>query len=181
MEASTLLHIESNSYSTSVNNSGGQDWSSLSSNVSRTLFIECVHTVRSQDRVTWRVADELPWLLQQQEDRTKLQLSLLNLFVSQNLYKRCVTHGYYKGKKTAACFCYIYLMSSFSRGHFSELLTYWQYVGKDKNSMASEYFDSLKRYENSCESQDSMTKLANLYETLGRFLKDLGLPSQVIT
>lgn len=99
MEASTLLHIESNSYSTSVNNSGGQEWSSLSSNVSRTLFIECVHTVRSQDRVTWRVADELPWLLQQQEDRTKLQLSLLNLFVSQNLYKRCVTHGYYKGKK----------------------------------------------------------------------------------
>lgn len=72
-------------------------------------------------------------------------------------------------------------MSSSSRGHFSELLTYWQYVGKDKNSMSSEYFDSLKRYENSCESQDSMTKLANLYETLGRFLKDLGLPSQVIT
>uniref|UniRef100_A0A3B4YDE7 Nephrocystin-3 n=1 Tax=Seriola lalandi dorsalis TaxID=1841481 RepID=A0A3B4YDE7_SERLL len=106
----------------------------------------------SQDCVTWRVADELPWLLQQQEDRTKLQLSLLNLFVSQNLYKR---------------------------GHFSELLAYWQYVGKDKSSMASEYFDSLKHYEKSCESEDSMTKLANLYETLGRFLKDLGLPSQV--
>ncbi|XP_034718379.1 nephrocystin-3 [Etheostoma cragini] len=107
----------------------------------------------SQDRVTWRVADELPWLLQQQEDRTKLQLSLLNLFVSQNLYKR---------------------------GHFSELLAYWQYVGKDKSSMATEYFDSLKHYEKSCESDDTMTKLANLYETLGRFLKDLGLPSQAV-
>ncbi|XP_076617698.1 nephrocystin-3 isoform X2 [Chaetodon auriga] len=107
----------------------------------------------SQDRVTWRVADELPWLLQQQEDRTKLQLSLLNLFVSQNLYKR---------------------------GHFSELLAYWQYVGKDKSSMATDYFDSLKHYEKSCESEDSMTKLANLYETLGRFLKDLGLPSQAV-
>ncbi|KAM6908423.1 nephrocystin-3 isoform 1-T1 [Lycodopsis pacificus] len=107
----------------------------------------------SQDRVTWRVADELPWLFQQQEDRTKLQLSLLNLFVSQNLYKR---------------------------GHFSELLAYWQYVGKDKSSMATEYFDSLKHYEKNCESQDSMTKLANLYETLGRFLKDLGLPSQAV-
>lgn len=71
-------------------------------------------------------------------------------------------------------------MSSCSRGHFSELLTYWQYIGKDKNSMASEYFDSLKQYENSCESQDGMSKLANLYETLGRFLKDLGLPSQVL-
>lgn len=67
----------------------------------------------------------------------------------------------------------------FSRGHFSELLAYWQYVGKDKSSMATEYFDSLKHYEKSCESEDSMTKLANLYETLGRFLKDLGLPSQV--
>uniref|UniRef100_A0A3Q3KUZ0 Nephrocystin-3 n=1 Tax=Mastacembelus armatus TaxID=205130 RepID=A0A3Q3KUZ0_9TELE len=107
----------------------------------------------SQDHVTWRVADELPWLLQQQEDRPKLQRSLLNLFVSQNLYKR---------------------------GHFSELLTYWQYVGKDKNSMATEYFDSLKHYEKSCEGEDSMTKLANLYETLGRFLKDLGLPSQAV-
>ncbi|XP_024910121.1 nephrocystin-3 isoform X2 [Cynoglossus semilaevis] len=107
----------------------------------------------SQDCVTWRVADELPWLLQQQEDRSKLQLSLLNLFVSQNLYKR---------------------------GHFSELLAYWQYVGKDKSSMASEYFDSLKHYEKSCESEDGMTRLANLYETLGRFLKDLGLPSQAV-
>uniref|UniRef100_A0A665X619 Nephrocystin-3 n=1 Tax=Echeneis naucrates TaxID=173247 RepID=A0A665X619_ECHNA len=117
----------------------------------------CIVTLRcgliSQDCVTWRVADELPWLLQQQEDRTKLQLSLLNLFVSQNLYKR---------------------------GHFSELLAYWQYVGKDKSSMASEYFDSLKHYEKSCENEDGMTKLANLYETLGRFLKDLGLPSQAV-
>ncbi|XP_030612785.1 nephrocystin-3 isoform X2 [Archocentrus centrarchus] len=118
----------------------------------RVFVCVCV-CVFSQDRVTWRVADELPWLLQQQEDRTKLQLSLLNLFVSQNLYKR---------------------------GHFSELLAYWQYVGKDKSSMATEYFDSLKRYEKSCESEDSMTRLANLYETLGRFLKDLGLPSQAV-
>ncbi|XP_013868832.1 nephrocystin-3 isoform X2 [Austrofundulus limnaeus] len=107
----------------------------------------------SQDRVTWRVADELPWLLQQQEEQTKLQLCLLNLFVSQNLYKR---------------------------GHFSELLAYWQHVGKDKSSMATEYFDSLKNYEKSCESEEDMTKLANLYETLGRFLKDLGLPSQAV-
>ncbi|KAI4880368.1 hypothetical protein NFI96_013983 [Prochilodus magdalenae] len=107
----------------------------------------------SQDRVTWRVADELPWLLQQQEDRSKLQLSLLNLFVSQNLYKR---------------------------GHFSELLAYWQFVGKDKVSMAAEYFDALKEFERSCESEESMSRLANLYETLGRFLKDLGLLSQAV-
>ncbi|XP_022522676.1 nephrocystin-3 [Astyanax mexicanus] len=107
----------------------------------------------SENRVTWRVADELPWLLQQQEDRSKLQLSLLNLFVSQNLYKR---------------------------GHFSVLLTYWQFVGKDKVSMAAEYFEALKQFEQSCESEESMSKLANLYETLGRFLKDLGLLSQAV-
>ncbi|XP_041923941.1 nephrocystin-3 isoform X5 [Alosa sapidissima] len=107
----------------------------------------------SQHRVTWRVADELPWLLQQQEDKTKLQLSLLNLFVSQNLYKR---------------------------GHFSELLTYWQFVGKDKVSMATEYFESLKCYEQTCETEDGMRRLANLYETLGRFLKDLGLLTQAV-
>ncbi|TMS16188.1 Nephrocystin-3 [Larimichthys crocea] len=74
----------------------------------------------------------------------------------------------------------IHYFSQQLRGHFSELLAYWQYVGKDKNSMATEYFDSLKHYEKSCESEDSMTKLANLYETLGRFLKDLGLPSQAV-
>lgn len=66
------------------------------------------------------------------------------------------------------------------RGHFSELLAYWQFVGKDKCSMATEYFDSLKEFEKSCESEQSMSQLANLYETLGRFLKDLGLLSQVM-
>lgn len=43
---------------------------------------------RSQDRVTWRGADELPWLFQQQGSKQKLQDCLLNLFVSQDLYKR---------------------------------------------------------------------------------------------
>ncbi|XP_068791712.1 nephrocystin-3 [Struthio camelus] len=107
----------------------------------------------SRDRVTWRSADELPWLFQQQGDKQKLHKCLLNLFVSQNLYKR---------------------------GHFAELLSYWQLVGKDKSSMAAEYFDSLKEYEKSCEGEESMICLADLYETLGRFLKDLGLLSQAV-
>ncbi|XP_078055420.1 nephrocystin-3 isoform X2 [Mustelus asterias] len=107
----------------------------------------------SQGRVTWRGADELPWLFQQQGDKQKLHNCLLNLFVSQNLYKR---------------------------GHFAELLYYWQYVGMDKSSMAAAYFESLKRYEKSCEGEDMITRLADLYETLGRFLKDLGLLSQAV-
>uniref|UniRef100_A0A672PB16 Nephrocystin-3 n=1 Tax=Sinocyclocheilus grahami TaxID=75366 RepID=A0A672PB16_SINGR len=124
---------------------------SLLHNLERLLII--TYTCGLIHRVTWRVADELPWLLQQQEDQSKLQMSLLNLFVSQNLYKR---------------------------GHFSELLTYWQFVGKDKCSMATEYFDSLKEFEKTCESEQSMSQLANLYETLGCFLKDLGLLSQAV-
>uniref|UniRef100_A0A674K2D1 Nephrocystin-3 n=1 Tax=Terrapene triunguis TaxID=2587831 RepID=A0A674K2D1_9SAUR len=107
----------------------------------------------NQGRVTWRSADELPWLFQQQGNKQKLHKCLLNLFVSQNLYKR---------------------------GHFAELLSYWQLVGKDKCSMASEYFDSLKQYEKSCEGEESMICLDDLYETLGRFLKDLGLLSQAV-
>uniref|UniRef100_A0A2K6PRA2 Nephrocystin-3 n=1 Tax=Rhinopithecus roxellana TaxID=61622 RepID=A0A2K6PRA2_RHIRO len=106
----------------------------------------------SQDRVTWRSADELPWLFQQQGSKQKLHDCLLNLFVSQNLYKR---------------------------GHFAELLSYWQFVGKDKSAMATEYFDSLKQYEKNCEGEN-MSCLADLYETLGRFLKDLGLLSQAV-
>lgn len=59
------------------------------------------------------------------------------------------------------------------------MLSYWQFVGKDKSAMAAEYFDSLKQYEKTCEGEENMICLADLYETLGRFLKDLGLLSQV--
>uniref|UniRef100_A0A4W3HQC9 Nephrocystin-3 n=1 Tax=Callorhinchus milii TaxID=7868 RepID=A0A4W3HQC9_CALMI len=62
----------------------------------------------------------------------------------------------------------------------SELLYYWQYVGMDKSSMAAAYFESLKEYEKSCEGEDMITRLADLYETLGLFLKDLGLLSQAV-
>lgn len=58
------------------------------------------------------------------------------------------------------------------------MLSYWQFVGKDKGAMATEYFESLKQYENG-EGEENMLCLADLYETLGRFLKDLGLLSQV--
>uniref|UniRef100_A0ABI8A356 Nephrocystin-3 n=1 Tax=Felis catus TaxID=9685 RepID=A0ABI8A356_FELCA len=107
----------------------------------------------SRDRVTWRSADELPWLFQQQGSKQKLHDCLLNLFVSQNLYKR---------------------------GHFAELLSYWQFVGKDKSAMAAEYFDSLKQHEKNWEGEENMICLADLYETLGRFLRDLGLLGQAV-
>uniref|UniRef100_A0A8C5B7B7 Nephrocystin-3 n=1 Tax=Gadus morhua TaxID=8049 RepID=A0A8C5B7B7_GADMO len=107
----------------------------------------------SQQEVCWRTADELPWLLQQQGEKEELQLVLLNLLVSQDLYKR---------------------------GRFWELLCYWQCVGKDRGSMAAQYFEALRCYEQSCQGEDSMRRLAGLYETLGRFLRDLGLVSQAV-
>lgn len=119
----------------------------------RQKLINHFTTQLSQDPVTWRSADELPWLFQQEGSKQKLHDCLLNLFVSQNLYKR---------------------------GHFAELLSYWQFVGKDKSAMAAEYFDSLKQYEKNCADEESMIRLADLYETLGRFLKDLGLLSQAV-
>ncbi|KAM4689632.1 nephrocystin-3 [Discoglossus pictus] len=120
----------------------------------REKLIHYFTTQLSRDRVTWRSADELTWLYQQQGEKQKLHSCLMNLFVSQNLYKR---------------------------GHFAELLSYWQLVGKDKISMAAEYFDALKQYEKNCDGEESMTCLADLYETLGRFLKDLGLLNQAVT
>ncbi|XP_075442898.1 nephrocystin-3 [Ascaphus truei] len=119
----------------------------------REKLIQYFTSQLSRERVTWRSADELTWLFQQQGEKQKLHRCLINLFVSQNLYKR---------------------------GHFAELLSYWQLVGKDKISMAAEYFDALKQYERSCEGEESMTCLADLYETLGRFLKDLGLLTQAV-
>ncbi|XP_069504796.1 nephrocystin-3 [Ambystoma mexicanum] len=119
----------------------------------REKLVQYFTTQLSRGRVTWRSADELPWLFQQQGKKQKLHQCLLNLFVSQNLYKR---------------------------GHFAELLSYWHFVGKDKSSMAAEYFDSLKQYEKNCDGEESITCLADLYETLGRFLKDLGLLNQAV-
>ncbi|KAJ3611035.1 hypothetical protein NHX12_021051, partial [Muraenolepis orangiensis] len=87
----------------------------------------------SQQEVCWRTSDELPWLLQQQGEKEKLQLVLLNLLVSQDLYK---------------------------------------------SSMAAHYFEALREFELSCQGEDSMKRLAGLYETLGRFLRDLGMVSQ---
>ncbi|XP_059801717.1 nephrocystin-3 isoform X1 [Hypanus sabinus] len=121
--------------------------------VYRETLVQYFSHQMSQGRVTWRGVDELPWLFQQQGEKQKLHSCLLNLFVSQNLYKR---------------------------GHFAELLSYWQHVGMDKNSMAAAYFESLKKYEKSCEGEDMIVRLADLYETLGRFLKDLGLLSQAV-
>ncbi|XP_033113805.1 nephrocystin-3-like [Anneissia japonica] len=103
--------------------------------------------------VTARVADELPWLIQQTGDMEKLKMCISDLFVFQLLY---------------------------SRGCCGELITYWQNVGCDKNAMAMEYFNAIKKAEENLGGVFTLPRIADMYELLGRFLKDLGLLNQAV-
>ncbi|CAM9343208.1 unnamed protein product, partial [Lampetra fluviatilis] len=123
-------------------------------------------------RVTWRVADELPWLLHlDAESRPALQDCLLNLHLCRDLYKR---------------------------GRFSDLVSHWQAAGRDRTSLAALYMEALKQREKAPLAgtasssggggdvgsdgswERSVSELADLHETLGRFLRDLGLYSQAV-
>ncbi|XP_061410633.1 nephrocystin-3 [Lethenteron reissneri] len=123
-------------------------------------------------RVTWRVADELPWLLHHDaESRPALQDCLLNLHLCRDLYKR---------------------------GRFSDLVSHWQAAGRDRTSLAALYMEALKQREKAPLAgtasssggggdvgsdgswERSVSELADLHETLGRFLRDLGLYSQAV-
>ncbi|CAH1273997.1 KLC4 [Branchiostoma lanceolatum] len=95
----------------------------------------------------WRAVDEAPWLLQVLGDVQHLHAVVVNLSVFQNLY---------------------------TRGRCAELLAYWQFVGVEKSAMATEYMNALKMLEDGMSDVTS-SKLASLYELLGKFLKDLSL------
>ncbi|PVD37428.1 hypothetical protein C0Q70_00018 [Pomacea canaliculata] len=101
--------------------------------------------------VTTRVSEELPWLLKQEGDKETLHACILNLSVFQHLY---------------------------ARGRCAELISYWQYIGKDQASMAEAYFTAVKTLEDN--GQITLPKIADMYEILGRFLKDLGLLNQAL-
>lgn len=106
--------------------------------------------------VTCRVADELPWLLKQSGDRVALKNCILNLCVFQRLY---------------------------ARGRCAELISYWQLIGADKTRMAQAYLTQTKYMEevlNQSNLNINISGIADMYETLGRFLKDLSLLSQAL-
>ena len=84
------------------------------------------------------------------------------------------------------------------RGRSTELMRCWSAIGSDQ--MAQQYCDAVKRlhdgkaggglacwiavisnvlYLESRDDVDQLNKVACLYENVGRFLKDLGLLSQV--
>uniref|UniRef100_A0A2C9LVP2 Nephrocystin-3 n=1 Tax=Biomphalaria glabrata TaxID=6526 RepID=A0A2C9LVP2_BIOGL len=72
-------------------------------------------------------------------------------------------------------------VSMTGRGRSSELLVYWQAVDWDKEKIAEAYFSVTKNFENeACHKNISLLRVAETYETLGRFFRDLGLLSQAL-
>lgn len=107
-------------------------------------------------QVTCRVADELPWLLKIDGDKESLQKCILNLCIFQRLY---------------------------ARGRCAELISYWQFITADKNSMAQAYFTATRKMEEVVGQNGgliTLPRIADMYESLGRFLKDLGLLNQAV-
>ncbi|XP_032233897.2 nephrocystin-3 isoform X2 [Nematostella vectensis] len=98
--------------------------------------------------VTFRLVDELPWLLKKTSNKERLQGCLLDM----NVFARF-----------------------FERGRSCELVDYWKYIGLDQSRLGKLYLDVIKSMEN--EDQPSVL-IANLYVAVGQFLKYLGLLSQ---
>ena len=89
------------------------------------LHISTVSIIFSSFRpgdATYRIADELPWLNRQLEDVEAVHHSILDLCIFVKLY---------------------------GRGRCAEIISYWQYVGMDKQSMAAAYYKAMKMMESS--------------------------------
>ncbi|XP_065062371.1 nephrocystin-3-like isoform X1 [Rhopilema esculentum] len=101
-------------------------------------------------QVTYRVADELPWLLLKSG-----QLETLKHVIS----------------------CVAIFVRLFRKGRTAELIGYWKNLNLDVAAMSSFYYDSIKAMEN-----DPVfgVKTPQLYDTLGNFLRELGLLSQAL-
>ena len=68
------------------------------------------------------------------------------------------------------------------RGRCAELVGYWQYLGVDKISMSEAYYKAMKMMEGMVGQFNGLVtlpRIADVYEALGRFLKDLNLFSEV--
>ncbi|KAK3582860.1 hypothetical protein CHS0354_012470 [Potamilus streckersoni] len=116
----------------------------------RQELIQYFSQLLSPSKVSCRVADELPWLFKQIGDKEGLKNCILNMFVFQKMY---------------------------ARGRCDELFSYWQFIGAEKNSMTQAYFTAIKKMQDSIAQYNgtvTLPRIADMYETLGRFLKDLG-------
>lgn len=72
----------------------------------------------------------------------------------------------------------------FIRGRCAELIGYWQYLGIDKITMSESYYKALKMMEGMVGQFNGLVtlpRIADVYEALGRFLRDLNLLSEALT
>ncbi|KAF6019258.1 NPHP3 [Bugula neritina] len=116
----------------------------------RKALVDYFSKYTSLDRVTCHVSDELPWLHQQLGDKESLKNSLLFLGLFLRLY---------------------------IRGRCNELISYWLFIGIDKNQMAELYLSATQKLEGMVGKVEFITlhKIADLYEAQGKFLRDLGM------
>ncbi|XP_077997174.1 nephrocystin-3-like [Glandiceps talaboti] len=121
---------------------------------SRRKLIDLFSASLKPGLTTCRVADELPWLVQQTGDKDELKNCISNLCVFKKLY---------------------------ARGRCSELIAYWHHIGTDKASMAAAYFNTIKKCEEMIGGIITLPRIAEFYELLGKFLKDLGLLKEAMT
>uniref|UniRef100_H2YTG2 Nephrocystin-3 n=1 Tax=Ciona savignyi TaxID=51511 RepID=H2YTG2_CIOSA len=99
-----------------------------------------------------RSSDLLLWLLRREEERQVM---------TKILSSPSVFHMFY------------------SRGHASELVSMWNYLNEEKSSISSKYRKEIKKMESS--NSVSMEEVASMYESLGRFLKDLGIMDEAVS
>ncbi|XP_031573125.1 nephrocystin-3-like isoform X2 [Actinia tenebrosa] len=100
-------------------------------------------------RVTHRLIDEMPWLLQQTSQKEKLKDCLLDM----NVFTRF-----------------------FERGRVCELVQYWKYIGEEQSHLGKLYLGVINNMEG--VSEDPSASVAELFVAVGLFLKCLGLLSQ---
>ncbi|XP_060562366.1 nephrocystin-3-like [Ruditapes philippinarum] len=134
----------------------GKDEQKVISQIRQDL-IQHFQSQMSGTKASCRVSEELPWLLCQEGEKEDLKSCILDMFVFQKI-------------------C--------ARGRLRELLHYWSYMGEDKANMAKAYLSATKHMEDSVSQyngQVTLPDIADLYETLGKFLKDLGQLNQALS
>ena len=61
-------------------------------------------------------------------------------------------------------------------GRNSEVVELWTYLNEDKQAITKYYTSELRKME----SSGSMAEVAQMYQSFGRFLKDMGLMEEVL-
>ena len=110
------------------------------------------------DSLLHRTADELPWLCRQLGDAVMLESSICEPSLVICLY---------------------------ARGHCTELMSYWQFIGSDRSDIGKRYLSAVREMEDAVDTKTgsfptALHDVANVYETLGNFLSHLNLLSEAL-